>query len=71
MPTRFHKAVERFKNLHEETREMRVAFRILPEKIKQAITDIFSNNKEKAEKEKNADTISLKLEIRNLQAPNS
>jgi len=64
---RFSKAVEHLKDLYEETREMRVAFRILPEKIKDAIAIIFSSNRALAEKEKVLDASRFNLEIKNLR----
>ena len=64
---RFHKILERFKSLHEQTREMRVAFCIVPEKIKETITNIFRNNKVLADKEKVNDISRLDYEVRDFQ----
>ena len=63
---RYNKVVERLKDLYEETRDMRVAFQILPEKIKETIANIFGSNRISAEKEKAYDNKCFDREIRNL-----
>ena len=63
---RFHSVVERFKNLHEETCEMRAALRVMPEKIKEVIATIFSSNRERVEKEIAVDASRLHLESETL-----
>ena len=64
---RFNKVLDRFKSLYEETRDMRVAFRIIPDKIKDTIADIFSSNRVLVEREIFNDTLGFNQEIKDQQ----
>jgi ACT domain-containing protein len=65
---RFYKAANLFKTLHEETREMRVTLRILPEKIRGVVSRIFPHNQVRAEKEMRFDVLRVDAEIKRMSA---